>query len=95
MDYGTPNEVAFAEVSPGVYRVNEILTFSALAPLQLFQEDMTSYERRLKGFATAVQGGMCLLGDTMKIQDLLLPNGVRYIMRSTQIFHVSHVRMRL
>lgn len=32
-DYSAPNEVVFAEVSPRVYRVNEILTFSSLTPL--------------------------------------------------------------
>lgn len=36
MDYCAPNEVVFAEVSPGVYRVNEILTFFSPVPIQLF-----------------------------------------------------------
>lgn len=85
-DYGAPNEVAYFEVSQGVYRVNEILTVSISSLPQLCQADMTAYRGWVKGFATIVKQGICLLGDTMKIQDFLLPKWCR-------IHHVEHLEM--
>lgn len=78
--------MAYAEVSPKVCRINEILTFSTPIVPQSYQIDVSEHMGRVKDFIARMKQGMCLLGDDIKMQDLLLPQWCR-------IHHQEHSKI--